>query len=100
MKPVEAIRRKLRGLGAVVKDAAATEHERANAKALKTTLEKKLEQAGVPTGDWTDVAFRLGRTVREIKTATSPPPSISGTSGIAFRLGRALREGLKKGRPT
>src|SRR4029077_6284542 len=29
MKPVEAIHRKLRGLGVVVKDAAATEHERA-----------------------------------------------------------------------
>jgi hypothetical protein len=100
MKPVEAIRRKLRGLGAVVKDAAATEHERANAKALKTVLEKKLGQEGVPTGDWTDVAFRFGRTVRAIKTATSPPPPISGTSKIAFRLGRALRQGLKKWRST
>jgi hypothetical protein len=95
MKPVEAIHRKLRGPGAVVKGAAATEHERANAEALKTLLEKKLGQEGVPTGDWTDVAFRLGRTVRELKTATSPPPPSSGTSKIAFRLGRALRQGLK-----
>jgi hypothetical protein len=55
MKPIEAIHRKLRSLGAVVKDAATTEHERANAKALKTFLEKKLRQEGVP-GDWTDVA--------------------------------------------
>jgi hypothetical protein len=100
MKPVEAIHRKLRGLGAVVKDAAATEHERATAKALKTILEKKLGQAGVPTGDWANVAFRFGRTIREIKTATSPPPPISGTSKIAFRLGRALRQGLKKWRST
>jgi hypothetical protein len=100
MKPVEAIHRKLRGLGAVVKDAAATEHERANAKALKTVLEKKLAQEGVPAGDWTDVVFRFGRTVREIKTATSPPPSTSSTSKIAFRLGRALRQGLKKWRST
>jgi hypothetical protein len=100
MKLVEAIHRKLRGLGAVVKDTAATEHERANAKALKTVLEKKLAQEGVPTGDWTDVAFRFGQTIRKIKTATSPPPPISGTSKIAFRLGRALRQGLKKWRST
>jgi hypothetical protein len=98
MKPIEAIHRKLRGLGAVTKDAAATEHERANAKALKRLLEKKLGREGVPTGDWTDVAFRLGRMVREIKTATSPPSPISGTSShkIAFRLGRALRQVLDK----
>jgi hypothetical protein len=99
MTPVEAIRRKLRGLGAVIKDAAATKHERATAEALKTVLEKKLAEEGVPTGDWTDVAFRLGRTVREIKTATPPPP-VTGTSKIAFRLGRALRHGLRKWRST
>jgi hypothetical protein len=96
MKAVDAIRRKLRGLGAVVKDEAATEHERANAKALKGVLERKLEQEGVPAGDWTDVAFRFGRTLREIKTVASPPTPISGTSQIAFRLGRVLRQGLKK----
>jgi hypothetical protein len=96
MKPVEAIRRKLRGLGAIAKDEAATEHERANAKALKGVLERKLEQEGVPLGNWTDVAFRFGRTVREIKAVTSPPPPIGGTSEIAFRLGRVLRRGLEK----
>lgn len=100
MKSIEAIRRKLRGLGAVVKDAAATEHERANANALKAALEKKLGQEGVPKGDWTDVAFRFGRTVREIRTAPLPPSPPSGTSGTAFRLGRALRLGLKKWRST
>jgi hypothetical protein len=100
MKPVEAIRRKLRSLGAVVKDAAATEHERANARVLKTVLEKKLVQEGVPIGDWTDIAFRFGRAVREIKTAISPPPPVGGTSQFAFRLGRALREGLKRWRST
>jgi hypothetical protein len=98
MNPVEAIHRKLRGLGAVIKDAAATEHERATAQSLKTALEMKLGQAGVPAGDWTDLAFRLGRTVREIKTATAPPPSVSGASRIAFRLGRAFGQGLKKWR--
>ena len=100
MKPVEAIQRKLRGLGAVVKDAAATEHERANANALKAILEKKLGPEDAPTGDWTGVAFRFGRAVREIRTATSPPPPVSGTSRMAFRLGRALRQGLKKWRST
>jgi hypothetical protein len=100
MKPVEAIHRKLRSLGAVLKDAAATEHERANAEALKTRLEKKLTEEGVPRGDWTDIMFRFGRTVKEIKQATSPPPSLSGTSKIAFRLGRTLGESLKKWRST
>jgi hypothetical protein len=100
MKPVEAIHRKLRSLGAVLKDTAATEHERANAEALKRRLENKLIEEGVPKGDWTDVLFRLGRTVQEIKKATSPPPSISGTSKIAFRFGRTLGKGLKKWRST
>jgi hypothetical protein len=96
MKPVDAIHRKLRSLGAVLKDAAATEHERANAETLKTRLERKLIEDGVPAGDWTDAAFRLGRTVQGIKKATSPPRSISGPSRIAFRFGRVLGKGLKK----
>jgi hypothetical protein len=100
MKRVEAIHRKLRSLGAVLKDTAATEHERANAEAIKTRLEKKLVEDGVPKGDWTDVVFRLGRAAQEIKKATSPPASSSGTSKIAFRLGRTLAEGLKKWRST
>src|SRR5205807_10626042 len=100
MKRVEAIHRKLRSLGRVLKDAAITEHERANAEVLKARLEKKLMEQGVPHGDWTDVVFRLGRKVREIKKATSPPPSITGTSRIAFRLGRTLGEGIKKWRST
>jgi hypothetical protein len=98
MTPVEALRRKLRALGAVVTDPAATEHERAAAEALKTVLKKKLAEKGVPAGDWTDVAYRVGRTVRGIKAATEPLPSVNGTSKVAFRLGRALRQGLKKWR--
>jgi uncharacterized FlgJ-related protein len=100
MKRVEAIHRKLRSLAAVLKDTAATEHERANAEAIKTRLEKKLVEDDVPKGDWTDVVFRLGRVVQEIKKATSPPASGSGTSKIAFRLGQTLAEGLKKWRST
>jgi len=100
MKRVEAIHRKLRSLGAVLKDTAATEHERANAEAIKTRLEKKLVEDGVAKEDWTDVVFRLGRAVQEIKKAKSPPASSSGTSKIAFRLGRTLADGLKKWRST
>jgi hypothetical protein len=95
MKPVEAMRRKLRGLVAVIQDPAATEHERANAARLKAGLKAKLDQEGVPAGDWSDVLFRLGRRVQSMNKSTSPPPSISG-SKVAFRLGKALRHGLKK----
>jgi hypothetical protein len=95
---VEALHRKLRSLGSVFKDPSATEHERANAEALKTHLEASLTKAGVPKGDWTDVLFRLGRTVQEMRKTTVPPPSSSRTSKIAFGLGRTLREGLKKWR--
>ena len=95
MNPVAALHRKLQRLGAVLKDPSVTEHERANAEALKARLEKKLTEDGV-SGDWTDSLFRLGRTVQAMKKATSPPPSSSGVSKIAFRLGRTLREGLKK----
>jgi hypothetical protein len=100
MKPVDALHRKLRSLRAVLQDAAATEHERANAETLKTRLEKKLTEEGVPQGDWTDLIFRFGRMVKEAKQATSPPPSLGGTSKMAFRLGRTLGAGLKKWRST
>ncbi|HVA13518.1 MAG TPA: hypothetical protein VNF99_09730 [Stellaceae bacterium] len=96
MSPVEAMRRKLRGLAAVIQDSAATEHERANAERLKAGLKAKLKEEGVPEGDWTDIAFRLGRTVQEIKQTTSPPQSLGDSSKVAFRLGKALRHGLKK----
>jgi hypothetical protein len=95
MKSVDAMRRKLRGLMAVMRDPAATEHERANAARLKAGLKAKLEEEGVPQGDWSDAIFRLGRAVRSLKQATSPPPSVGG-SKFAFRLGRALRQGRKK----
>jgi hypothetical protein len=98
MNPVEALHRRLQRLGAVLRDPSVTEHERANAEALKTRLEARLTKAGVPKGDWTDVLFRLGRTVQEMKKTTAPPRSSSGAAKIAFRLGRTLREGLKKWR--
>jgi len=98
MNPVEALHRKLQRLGAVLKDPSVSEHERANAQALKTRLEDRLTKAGVPKGDWTDILFRLGRTVQEMKKTTAPPESSSSVSKIGFRLGRTLREGLKKWR--
>lgn len=98
MKPVDALHRRLRRLRAVLNDPSVTEHERANAEALKTRLEAKLTRDGIPQGDWTDVLFRLGRTVQEMKKTTTPPPSSSGASKIGFRFGRTFREGLKKWR--
>ena len=43
------LRRKLKAVSAVIADPAATEHERANAAALKARLEQRLKDAGVPT---------------------------------------------------
>jgi hypothetical protein len=98
MNRAEAIHRKLRGLAAVIKDTAATGHERANAQAIKMRLEKKLVEEGVAKGDWTDVVFRLGRAAQEVKNATFSPASSGGTSKIAIQLGRTIAAGLKKWR--
>jgi hypothetical protein len=62
---IEDVRRKLRAVAAVVDDRGATEHEKANAAALKTRLEQRLKEAGAPAGDWTDSAFRLGKWARK-----------------------------------
>ena len=100
MKPVDAIHRKLRGLLAVARDGAATDNEKANAEALKARLEKQLRDEGVPKGDWTDAAFRLGRTIKKLDQSTAPPASVEGASKISYRLGKALGHGLKKWRST
>src|SRR6266851_9720787 len=93
---LEGVRRKLRALAAVVEDPGATEHERANAEALKTRLEQRLREAGAPAGDWTDNAFRLGRWAKELrKSASSASPKGDWTDN-AFRLGKALRRGYKR----
>ena len=93
---VEALRRKLKALTAVARDAGVTAHEKANAEALRARLERQLKEAGTPAGDWTDNLFRLGRRVREIKDAGLPGSPSQDWTGHAFRLGKALRRGLNK----
>ena len=88
----EAIHRKLRAIAAVLLDPAATEHERANAEALKLRLERQLRQEATP-GIWTDIMFRLGRGVKEM---TPPPPPKGDWTDHVFRLGRMLRRGFKR----
>jgi hypothetical protein len=95
MGPMEAVRRKLRALAAVAGDAGATEHERATAEALKARLEQRLSEAGVPAGDWTDNAFRLGRWAKGIRTAPPAAP-VGDWTETAHRLGTAVRQGYKR----
>jgi hypothetical protein len=92
-KSVEAIRRKLRALSAVFLDPAATEHEKANAKGLKGRLEERLSLETTREGAWTNIMFRLGRSVKEM---TSKPAPERDWTDHAFRLGRMLRRGFKK----
>jgi hypothetical protein len=93
---VGSVRRKLRAVSAVIADPAATAHEKANAEALKGRLERRLKDAGVPSGDWTDGAFRLGRLAGQLKNSSSPASPRGDWSDHAHRLGKALRQGYKK----
>ena len=94
---VASIRRKLRAVAAIIADPAATEHERANAQTLKARLERRLRDAGAPTGDWTDNAFRLGRWAKELRQSSSPASPNGDWTDNAHRLGKALRRGYKRG---
>jgi hypothetical protein len=94
-RSAEAISRKLRAIAATLLDPAATGHERANAEALKIRLEKKLRPEATSQGTWSDIMFRLGRAVKEIKQSTSPSPVRGDWTDHAFRLGRTLRKGFK-----
>ena len=90
------IHRKLRALGAVFTDPAATENEKANAKRLQDRLEGQLGQEAAPEGTLTGIMFRLGQGVKEI---ASPPPAKAAKgdwTDHAFRLGRLFRKGFKK----
>jgi|SRR6516164_9276246 len=93
---ITSIRRKLRAVGAIIADPAATEHEKANAQALRARLERRLREAGAPAGDWTDNAFRLGRWAKELRQASSPASPKGDWTDNAHRLGKALRQGYKR----
>jgi hypothetical protein len=94
--PVEALRRKLRALGAVAEDRGASLSEKANAKVLKTRLEQRLKDAGTPKGDWTDNAFRLGRWARTLRSSSPLAARKGDWTDNVFRLGRALRRSYKR----
>ena len=93
---VEAVRRKLRGVTAVVGDAGATEHEKANAAALKRRLEQRLREAGAPAGDWTDNIFRFGKWTKVMGKSVRPASPKGDWTDHALRLGKAVRLGYKK----
>ena len=93
---VESIRRKLRAVAAMIDDPAATEHEKANAQALKARLLQRLREAGSPAGDWTDSVFRLGRRAKEIRKATAPASPKGDWTDNVHRLGKAVRRGYKR----
>lgn len=92
-KSAAAIHRKLRRLAAMFADPAATEHEKANAKALKERLEKQLAQETKPDEAWTGIMFRLGQGFKEM---TSPPSPKSDWTNRAFQLGRMFRRCFKR----
>ena len=93
---VADIRRKLRAVASLAENSGATEHERAAAKVLKARLLQRLKDAGEPAGDWTDNAFRIGKRMKELRNAVSPPSPKGDWTDNAFRLGKALRRGYKK----
>lgn len=92
----ETIRRKLRAIASVLVDPAATEHEKANARALKHRLEKRLRSGSAVGKASADMLFRLGRAVRDVKQSVEPPAPKGDWTDHAFRLGRLFRRGLKK----
>ena len=93
---LEAVRRKLRAVASVLADRGATAHERVNAAALKARLERRLEAAGEPAGDWTDSAFRLGRLARNLEKSSAPRSPKGDWTDHALRFGKALRRGYKR----
>jgi hypothetical protein len=94
--PLAALRRKLKALTAVARDRNATEAERANAASLKHRLQRRLEDAGAPAGDWTDSAYRLGKSVKDLKKAASPAAPKGDWTDHARGLGKAFRRGTKR----
>jgi hypothetical protein len=92
----ETIRRKLRAIASVLVDPAATEHEKANARALKNRLEKRLASEAPGKRAAAGILFRLGRAVRDVRQSVETPAPKGDWTDHAFRLGRLFRRGLKK----
>ena len=93
---VAALRRKLRALAAVARDEGATAAERSNAASLKRRIEQRLRQTGSPAGDWTDMAFRLGRRARDAQKSAGAAAAETNWTENARQLGKAVRRGYKK----
>src|SRR5437763_13615597 len=96
LHPLAALRRKLRALAAVARDAGATAPERAAAATLKNRLEERLRKAGVPAGDWTDHAFRLGRWAKGVRQPGPLGPGDTNRTAHTRKLGKADRPGVQK----
>ena len=95
MASIANVRRKLEAVNAVIADPGATEHERANAEAVKGKLERQLKASGAPAGNWTDTAFVLGRWANKMWKSSSPQSPKANWTDHAHRLGKALRRGFK-----
>ena len=91
-----ALRRKLRALAAVARNAGATPPERANAAALKKQIERRLRDAGAPAGDWSDHAFRLGRRVGGMRKSGGSVAGEADVADHARRLGKAFGRVYRK----
>jgi hypothetical protein len=92
---VEGLRRKLRALAAIAEDPAATDAEKAAARAWKARLQRRLGTLGSPAGDWTDTVFRLGQWAKNVRKSTAPASPKGDWTDTAHRLGKALRRGYK-----
>jgi hypothetical protein len=90
------LHRRLRAIAAILRDPAATEHEKANAASLKKRLEGKLQPESRPETAWTVLMFRLGRTARTMRQSSSSSSPRNNWEDRAFRLGRALRQLKRK----
>jgi hypothetical protein len=93
---IAGLRRKLRALTALAENVGATEYERASAKMLKARIEQRLRDAGMPAGDWTDNAFRLGKQLKGLRKSVAPVSPKGDWTDHAFSLGKALRRGYRK----
>src|SRR5437762_14068030 len=93
LHPLAALRRKLRALAAVARDAGATAPERAAAATLKNRLEERLRKAGVPAGDWTDHAFPLGRWSNGVRQPSPLGPGETDWTDHPRKPGQAAAPG-------